>query len=85
MCPLKESSETSRPRRARCEFDGVDEGPVDLHELRPELGDDLHAGVPGAGVVDRDPVAGGAELGRDPLQPREVGHRVALAEFEDDG
>ena len=84
MCPLKESSETSRPRRARCEFDRVNEGPVDLDELRPELGDDLHAGVPGAGVVHGDAVAGGAELGGDPLQTREVGHRVSLAELEDD-
>jgi hypothetical protein len=46
----------------------MDEGTVDLHEFRSKLGDDLHAGMTGAGVVDGDAVAGRAQLRRDVLQ-----------------
>ncbi len=84
MCPLNESIATTSALRARSEFDCLDQRPIDLDELRTELGDDAHARVTGTGVVDRDAEAASPQLRGDPLQPREVGHRLTLAELEDD-
>ncbi len=73
-----------QPAASAVRVDLVDERTVDLDEFGPELGDDLHAGVPGTRVVDGDAVTAGAQLRRNSLQAGEIRHRVALAELQDD-
>ena len=84
MWPLKESSATTSARRARSASIAVDERAVDLDELRPQLGDDTHARVPGAGVVDGDAESACAQFRGDALQERKVGDRFTFAELEHD-
>ena len=74
-------------QRAACAVgvDGGDQRAVDLDELRPQLRDDSHAGVAGAGIVDGDAEAARSQFRRDPLQQGEVGYRLTFAEFEHDG
>ncbi len=62
--------------------DRRDEGAVHLDELRPELGDDTHARVPGTGVVDRDAESACAQFRGDALQEGQVGDRFTFAELE---
>ena len=64
---------------------GVDRGDqraVDLDELRAQLGDDAHARVPGACVIDRDAESTRAQFRGDALQECEVRDRLTLAELE---
>ena len=85
MCPLNGQQRHDERASRAVRVDGLDQRPVDLDELGPQLGDDPHARVSRAGVVDRDAEAAGAQLRGDPLQPREVRHGLALAELEHDG
>ena len=63
----------------------MDQVAVDLDEVRAHLGDDEHARVPCAGIVDGDAKTAGAEVGDDASETRHVGHRDALTDLEDDG
>ena len=81
-----EGQECHHERAARpVGVDRSDEGAVHLDELGPKLGDDTHAGVAGAGVVDRDTESTRAQLRGDALQQGEVGDRLAFAEFQHHG
>ena len=54
------------------DVDAVDEQPIDLDELRLDLGDDQHARVTGTGVIDGDAESALAQVGDHATQPGEV-------------
>ena len=65
-------------------MDAMDEVAIDLDEVGAHLRNDEHARVSRARIVDGDAEAARAEVGDNTPEARDVRHRHALADLEDD-
>jgi hypothetical protein len=62
----------------------ADEGAVDLEDVRRDADQLLEAGVPGAGVVERDPRAAGAQLAEAEVEQVLGAEQLVLRELDHD-
>ena len=65
-------------------MDAGDQRAVDLDDVRPQADELLEAGVAGAGVVERDPGAAGAQGGELELERDVLVERLVLGQLDHD-
>ena len=75
MCAPNESSETTSGAPGRADVNAMYQQPIDLDELRLDLGDDEHAGVACAGIIYGDTKPALTEVGDNAAEPVEVADR----------